>query len=190
MLSPPFIHFYLFRCDKPVCIGNWQQKNITGSCPASVQNIFDLRRNKFTHEPPKQTPSNGYRSCDRNLEDLNQQARLILKSTQPLTQDQLLFLNTLFSFHPTKPVEHFTTEIKVDQSFGQPTFYISNDPISIKKCLVGLQAEYLKACEQYAQTFFTETQVSTIAHLLTKIAKKYPFSLPEIFKHILKAFPH
>lgn len=43
----------LCSCDKPVCIGNWQQKNIPGSSPMTIQNIFDLRRIKFQKEPTK-----------------------------------------------------------------------------------------------------------------------------------------
>jgi len=99
-------------------------------------------------------------------------------------------LNALFSFHPTKPVDTYTTEVKVVQAFGHPTFCLREEPISIKKCLVGLQTEYLATCELYATTFFKDTQVSKIATLLTRIAKKYPFCMPEIFKNLLKAFPH
>jgi hypothetical protein len=92
----------------------------------------------------------------------------------------MTFLQTLFSFHPTKKVAT-PASIVIAITHGQPTFVVNNDPISIKKCLIGLQAEYLRECDSYASRFFNNTQVSSIAVLLTRIAKKFPFSLPEIF---------
>jgi hypothetical protein len=56
-------------CDKSVCIGNWQKKNLPGSTPLTVQNIFDIKRKLFAVS--SKPYSNEFRPSDKNLEELN-----------------------------------------------------------------------------------------------------------------------
>jgi hypothetical protein len=48
----------------------------------------------------------------------------------------------------------------------------------------------LQACKDYADAYLESTQIMGVVNLLAKIAKAYPFSLPEIYKNLIKTFPH
>jgi hypothetical protein len=42
----------------------------------------------------------------------------------------------MFSFHPTK--KYAGAKIEIGAAHGQPAFVVDGDPISVKKCLIGL----------------------------------------------------
>lgn len=67
---------------------------------------------------------------------------------------------------------------------------VNNDAISIKKCLVGLQATYLGACSDFVDAYLEDTQALKIVSVLVSIAKEFPFCQQEICKNFLKTFPH
>ena len=58
------------------------------------------------------------------------------------------FLETLFSFHPNK--NHEKQKITIGEAYNQPTFCLNGEPVSIRKSLIGLQAEYLKKIKDYS----------------------------------------
>jgi len=66
---------------------------------------------------------------------LSVQARKILKENV-IDAEAQRFLETLFSFHPNKNCAGAKIEIGV--AHGQAVFLVDNDPISVKKCLIGL----------------------------------------------------
>jgi len=42
----------------------------------------------------------------------------------------------------------------------------------------------------YVKFFYENTQISQIANLLVKIAKKYPFTQTQIINTLINTFPH
>ena len=151
-----------------MCIGNWQQKNKQATSPPSLPTIFEAKWPKAAElfNAAKTLRSNS--KCA--LEDLHAKAHLILKG--PLTAEHTEFLAALFSFHPNKR----QGKIEIGTAFGQPAFVVGGEPISIKKCLIGLQEVYIKSCDEFAVTYVRDTQVGKMISLLNKIAQKYPFS--------------
>ena len=86
--------------------------------------------------------------CDENillkLKQLPYYNNLSINSvSEELTIEQLGFLKTLFSFHPSKQLQQ-ESKVTIDLAYGQQTFHLNGEPISIRKSLIGLQNEYLR----------------------------------------------
>ena len=106
------------------------------------------------------------------------------------TEETRLWLLTLLSFHPEKKTSS-RTELSVGLVNGQPCLLVDkDDTTSVRKCLVALQKEYLEKTQSYIRDFFAKTHMKAICQLVVQIAQQFPFTLREIVKLLLAAYPH
>ena len=96
---------------------------------------------------------------------------------------------TLLSFHSEKKVSQ-TSSLQIGLNKGTTSAFLDHEPVSIRKCLVGLQQEFTSTIREYVAAFCDQTQVKQIFGLVIKIVIQYPFAAKEVQKQLLASFPN
>jgi len=67
---------------------------------------------------------------------------------------------------------------------------VNGEPISVRKCLLGLQQAYLEVLKTKTRGYFELTQLKQACNLLVKIVGKYPFAAKKVQELMEEHFPH